>query len=65
MKLSAEEKTAIREAAKAPAESFAPPDGPGPAALSPKEYLCQVEQWAKCMPAPDKPVRFEGKAWRL
>jgi hypothetical protein len=29
------------------------------------EYFKQLEQYARIMPKPEKPVAFEGKAWRL
>jgi hypothetical protein len=63
MKLTEEEKTALRDAAESPAESFSPRRIPAP--LSPERYLQQLELWAELLPRPQKPAPFEGSAWRL
>lgn len=63
MRLSDEEKTALREAAQLPTEDFAPRKIPAP--LSTEAYFRQLEEWAKLIPPSEKPVAFEGDTWRL
>jgi hypothetical protein len=61
MKLTEQEKAQLR----ASLEGTGKTDAPSGRVLPIAEYFKQLEQYARIMPKPQKPVAFEGKAWRL